>query len=329
MIIVKAPMRVSFLGGGTDYPDFFNVFEGAVLGCSINKFVYVTLSELSHHSDEKYRFTYRITESVTNPNEFQHPVARAVVTEFADWNKVQLNIGTSSDLPGKSGLGSSSSFTVALIKALKHFGTEVSNYELAEEAIRIERKVLKEPGGIQDQYQASFGGFRIYKFGKDGVVVGEKLLNQEQLDELGKHFLLLKVGGSRDSSKPASVTQNFLNSSDHIENTKLQALEAKRIASLIPGKSVEKVAELLFGAINQSQKWKRNIGAEVIPQNISEVGEQLIQLGAQAYKLLGGGGSGFLLVGGSREAIGSIRQKFQYQIQNFSFEDDGVVSQTF
>jgi D-glycero-alpha-D-manno-heptose-7-phosphate kinase len=329
MIIVKAPMRVSFLGGGTDYPDFFNVSEGAVLGCSINKFVYVTLSELSRHSDEKYRFTYRITESVGHPDEFQHPVARAVITEFADGNKVQLNIGTSSDLPGKSGLGSSSSFTVALIKALTHFGTDVSDYELAEEAVRIERDVLKEPGGIQDQYQASFGGFRIYKFRKDGVEVGEKLLNQLQLDELGKYFLLLKVGGSRDSSKPASVTRNFLNSSDHLENTKLQALEAKKIASLIPGESVENMAELLFDGINKSQNWKKSIGIEVIPKEIATLGKSLIDMGAKAYKLLGGGGSGYLLVGGSSEVTNTIRQKFQHEIQDFSFEGDGVVSQKF
>jgi D-glycero-alpha-D-manno-heptose-7-phosphate kinase len=324
MIIVKAPMRVSFLGGGTDYPDFFNVSEGAVLGCSINKFVYVTLSELSRHSDEKYRFTYRITESVGHPDEFQHPVARAVITEFADWNKVQLNIGTSSDLPGKSGLGSSSSFTVALIKALTHFGNDVSDYELAEEAVRIERDVLKEPGGIQDQYQASFGGFRVYKFGKDGVEVGEKLLNQAQLDELGKHFLLLKVGGSRDSSKPASVTRDFLNSSEHLEKTKLQAMEAIKIASLIPGENIEKVAELLFDGINQSHRWKSSIGTEVIPSSTQELGAVLFRMGAKALKLLGGGGSGYLLVGSDPDTLVKIRSDFKTELTDFQFQDSGV-----
>ena len=154
MIITRSPLRISLLGGGTDIPDFYNRETATIFGGAINQHVYVASNNLSKFSTEKFRFTYRITESVLDSNEFQHPVVRSALSKFSDLNSI--NLTTFSDIPGGTGLGSSSAFTVALLGNLHALSNKnLSSKELALEAVNIERIELNEAGGIQDQLHSA------------------------------------------------------------------------------------------------------------------------------------------------------------------------------
>ena len=163
MLVSKTPLRVSLFGGGTDYPSFFESNEGKVIGGSIDKYIYTSGLELFKKSKEKFRINYREVESVNNIDEIRHPIVR----EYLKYNDFKKNYGfsTVSDVPGGTGLGSSSSFSVGFIKLVKSIlGEEIKDFELAREAIHLERDLLKENVGVQDQYHAACGGFCEYTF---------------------------------------------------------------------------------------------------------------------------------------------------------------------
>ena len=163
MIIVRTPLRVSFFGGGTDFPEFFSEHGGAVLGTSIDKYIYHTLSHVpSWLFDHKIRFAYRKVEFANSLEEIEHVPFREILRHCEVLKDIEVNLA--SDLPAFSGLGSSSSFTVGLIKGLNAFtGKHINQHDLANKAIFIEREVLKEAVGIQDQIFASFGGLNIVR----------------------------------------------------------------------------------------------------------------------------------------------------------------------
>jgi D-glycero-alpha-D-manno-heptose-7-phosphate kinase len=191
MIASSAPLRISYLGGGTDYQNYFSQYGGLVLGASINMKVYVFLNELSKVAEENVRFTYRKIESVTSLMEIKHPVVREVLKIYAP--NERLNIATFADLPGKSGLGSSSAFTVALITALQALAGN-QNLEpkfVAENAINIERKILNEVGGIQDHYHATCGNLRSYRFGNFETKISEPYYSDKILQELSQFHQLV------------------------------------------------------------------------------------------------------------------------------------------
>ena len=327
MIVTKTPLRVSLIGGGSDYPAWFNEFGGAVLGGSINKNVFVTLSELSKFSEEKFRFTYRVTESVSGAEEFEHPVVRATLMNyFLNQPHHGLNLGTFADIPGHSGMGSSSSFSVGLLLALEKFKkSDLVNPDfLASAAIRIEREILKEDGGWQDQYHAAFGGLRLYTFDSSGVMVGPTIFSKDQLMELSRYFVLVKVGGTRDSSAHASKTREYFKLPAYQEALKNQVEITKAIANSLPGKTVESAAAALFEAVRYSAEWKQSLGSSLIPEEVLLIGKRGQALGAECYKLLGAGGSGYILFGGDPVAMNAIRSHFPNQFMDFEFTSDGA-----
>ena len=193
MIVSSAPLRVSFAGGGSDYKSYYEKHGGSVFGSAIDKRVYIFINNLSHISDENIRFTYRYTESVQKIQEIKHPVVREALKYFDVSGRI--NIATMADLPGKSGLGSSSAFTVALVGGLSRFiNRDLSQSEIVNISYMIEREVLKEPGGIQDHLHAVYGGMRLYKLSENGVIVSDSFLNPalEKISQL--NFLLKKIG---------------------------------------------------------------------------------------------------------------------------------------
>jgi D-glycero-alpha-D-manno-heptose-7-phosphate kinase len=326
MIVTRAPLRISFIGGGTDYPEHFLQNGGAVLGTSIDKYVYVTLLELSKYAPENLRFTYRETQSVFEFGDIKHPVVREVLREF---KKVpRLNIGTASDLPGNSGLGSSSSFTVAFLLALKIHGGD-SNFDpewLAKEATRIEREVLSEKGGWQDQYHAAFGGFRLYEFSRDGVSVSPRLLNNSDQIELSKYFRLVKCGDSRISSFGAMATSEALSRKGAKSESDDQARLARELYMNLKGKTVLEMSQLLFKAIESSFAYKTNFGETVIPCEVVTLGNRGKDLGATCFKLLGAGGSGFVLFGINPEESLYFDREFEKEIMPFEFSNEQASS---
>jgi D-glycero-alpha-D-manno-heptose-7-phosphate kinase len=295
MIVSRTPLRVSFLGGGTDYPSFFNSSEGYVLGTTINKYVYVNILPLPEFAEERYRFTYRITESVLDFKAFEHPVVREVLKDKG-WTQ-PLNIATMADLPGRSGLGSSSSFTVGLLHALEHFGHhKVNPASLAKESIRVERELLAEPGGWQDQFQAAFGGFKLYKF-HAGLVSSDFIKFESKfVDFISSSLVLVPMKNWRNSGAFAEVTSNKVEAG---AGQKL-ALELARLAletsrQLISDLSLEEKFEILCSAINLAWGIKVNLSENTLdPKVLEKIQEGLVK-GASAGRLCGAGGTGFLL----------------------------------
>src|SRR5512132_2677645 len=190
MIISRTPFRVSFFGGGTDYPAWFKDHGGAVLATTIDTYCYISVRVLPPFFSHRYRLVYSIVENVQEISEIQHPAARAVL----QWNGNHdgLEIHHDGDLPARSGLGSSSAFTVGLINAMKALeGRLVSKEALARDAIYIEQCVLREPVGSQDQISAAFGGFNRIAFRPDGSFDPQPIvLTRERHEEREIHFML-------------------------------------------------------------------------------------------------------------------------------------------
>jgi len=190
MIITRTPFRISFFGGGTDYPAWFREHGGAVLSTTIDKYCYITCRYLPPFFDHRHRIVYSKIENVREIAEIEHPAVKAVLG-WLGWER-GLEIHHDGDLPARSGLGSSSSFTVGLIHALSALqGRHISKEELANQAIHVEQEVIRESVGSQDQISAAFGGFNRVEFRQDGrFEVAPVILPKERQLELHLHLML-------------------------------------------------------------------------------------------------------------------------------------------
>jgi D-glycero-alpha-D-manno-heptose-7-phosphate kinase len=183
MIISKTPVRISFFGGGTDYPEYFNEFGGCVLSTTIDKYVYITLNKIGGLLDDKYRIAYKKIELCNHIDEIEHPSVRETLRYSAILDGLDINIF--SDLPARTGLGSSSSFTVGLLNALYAYNGQIkSKLQLGSEAIHIEKEILQENVGVQDQLAAAFGGLNHMKLSANGYEVNPVVISQQRKQEL-------------------------------------------------------------------------------------------------------------------------------------------------
>jgi len=295
MILTKTPLRVSFLGGGTDFPTFFKSDTGYVLGTAINKYVYVNILALPKFAEERYRFTYRVTESVLEYSDFKHPVVREVLKD-RNWNQ-PLNIATMADLPGRSGLGSSSSFTVGFINALNRFDNLHTNPDdLAKESIRIEREILGEPGGWQDQYQASFGGLSLYKFDSDLVTPNAMVFEKDLINYISESLVLVPMHDWRDSGGFAEVTKEIVSEGvGHQLALELANLTLETSLKLNSNFSLKVKFEYLCSAVNSAWDIKVKLSQGTLNKQVLEKIDEGLTRGARAGRLCGAGGSGFIL----------------------------------
>ncbi len=212
MIISRTPFRISFFGGGTDYPEWYGEHGGAVLATTIDKYCYISVRELPPFFDHRFRVVYSIVENVKEIGEIQHPAVRGVL----EWLKVGkgLEIHHDGDLPARSGLGSSSAFTVGLINAVHALdGRHIAKETLANEAIHVEQRVLRERVGLQDQVSAAFGGFNHITIAQNGTYsVAPIVLPPERLHALQSHLMLVFTGISRTANEVAeTVVTNMKN----------------------------------------------------------------------------------------------------------------------
>jgi D-glycero-alpha-D-manno-heptose-7-phosphate kinase len=295
MIVSRAPLRVSLFGGGSDYKSFFHNKMGSVLGCSISKYVYVSLSSLPSFSSELIRLTYRQTESVNSISEIQHPVVREMLLDSNISDR--LNIATMSDISGGTGLGGSSAFTIALKSSLNKFlGISSDSVSLANYAIEIEREKLRESGGWQDQYHCSVGGFREYKFSSGGVLVSDPLVSDDTLAKLSRNFFLFSIGETRSSSIMATATEEISSTHDGVKNLeKLAELSSLTAEKIKQTKDFDNLMEIISSALNASWSLKRNFGPQVAPSNVDILIAKGLSAGAISAKLCGAGGAGFIL----------------------------------
>jgi D-glycero-alpha-D-manno-heptose-7-phosphate kinase len=291
MIISRTPFRVSFFGGGTDYPTWYREHGGAVLGTAINKYCYITCRHLPPFFDYKYRVRYYQREEANSIEEIRHPSVRACLV-FSELDK-GVDLVHHADLPARSGLGSSSTFTVGLLHALyalkHHMPTK---RELAINAIRIEQDRIRENVGSQDQTIAAFGGLNRIEFGgPNEITVRPMIINPAKLRQLEQHLMLFFTGFARTASEVAEKQIR------QIPNKRANLLEMMRL--------VDEATEILqdkgdglddFGRLLHKQ-WliKRDMSAEVSNQQIDDIYEIGIKEGALGGKLLGAGGGGFML----------------------------------
>ena len=291
MIISRTPFRISFFGGGTDYPAWYRKHGGAALATTISKYCYITCRWLPPFFEHRSRVVWRLVELVKENSEIQHPSVRATLQHLGISRGVELH--HDGDLPARTGLGSSSAFTVGLLNALNGLlGLMTSKMELTRDAIRIEQEILKENVGSQDQTITAHGGFNRMEFGRDGSIqVNPILLAPERLAELQDHMLLIYTGLSRTASEIAGEQiQATAHKETELRSMREMVDEAVRI--LQGGQGIEAFGRLL----HESWLLKRSLTSKVSTPLVDEVYERALRAGAIGGKLLGAGGGGFLLL---------------------------------
>jgi D-glycero-alpha-D-manno-heptose-7-phosphate kinase len=293
MVITRTPFRISFFGGGTDYPSWFNANGGAVLSTTINKYCYITCRYLPPFFEYNYRIRYTEYEYVKAIAEIKHPSVREclVFTKVADGIEMQHN----SDLPANSGIASSSAFTVGFLNALSTLrGSLLSKRQLALDAIHVEQDLIKENVGSQDQVATAFGGFNKIEFGgAEKITISPISLSPEKLKALEDHCMLFFTGFSRNASDIAA---------EQIKNTKANGKEkelramgtmvGEAVAILNGGGTLQDFGKLL----HESWMLKRSLSSRITNPHIDEMYNVAREAGALGGKLLGAGGGGFMLI---------------------------------
>ncbi len=317
MIIVQTPLRVSFFGGGTDFPPYYLKEGGAVLSAAIDKSIFVTIKE---RFDEKIRVGYTSTEMVDNIDEIQHDLIREALRKTGIYRGVEIT--TMGDIPSEgSGLGSSSTVTVGALHAMYAYNGVIVNAEkLASEACEIELEILKSPIGKQDQYIAAYGGLRFIEFQKDGTIFSEKIcLNDETCRSLNGNFLLFFTGISRKAGTILEEQKN--NISAHLEILGTLKKMAYTAREELESSNPDAIGHLL----HQSWMLKKLLAGSISSGVIDEIYSAAQKAGAIGGKITGAGGGGFLLLYCPHEKQDAVRSALSsFQELPFRIEQDGT-----
>jgi D-glycero-alpha-D-manno-heptose-7-phosphate kinase len=320
MILTRTPYRISLFGGGSDYPAWYRKHGGAVLGFAINRYCYISVRHLPPFFDHKHRIVYSFIENVKEICEIKHPAVRGVMSEMGI--SEGLEIHHDGDLPARSGLGSSSSFTVGLLQALHAFaGRHRTQRELADEAIHMEQDVIGENVGSQDQIWAAYGGFNRLRFRCDGSYeVTPVILRPDRREELQSHFMLLYTGVSRYASEiAAEQIANFDRHTRHIH--RMMSLVNEAVAVLGgPNRDLRELGELL----HENWMLKRELADNISTIAVDDIYKTAREAGALGGKLLGAGGGGFVLLFVEPEKRRAVREALSRLIEvDFKMEGSG------
>lgn len=319
MIISRAPLRMSFLGGGTDFPEYFEEHGGEVISTAIDKFSYVSINRLLGFFDHKIRLSYSKTELVNEASEIQHPAVRAALESLGIRSHIEINC--ISDLPARTGLGSSGSFVVALLNALHAMkGEYISPEKLGHEAIHLEQNILKDHVGSQDQFAAAIGGFnRISFHAKNDIRFEPIVMSRARRCDLNCNLLMYYTGLQRSSSEIQSeLVKNSKVNVPYLNDLKGLVKEAQKV--LQSGRPLTEFGVLL----DEGWKLKRSLSKLVSNGMIEEMYEAGKKAGAKGGKLLGAGGGGFLLLYVDKEYHESVRNALSsFREVAFQFEDSG------
>jgi D-glycero-alpha-D-manno-heptose-7-phosphate kinase len=291
VIISRTPFRISFLGGGTDYPGWYRQHGGQVLATTIDKYCYITARHLPPFLEYRYRIAYSRVETCERIDQIAHPAVRAVLSHLGIERGVEIH--HDADLPARSGMGSSSSFTVGLLHALHALeGRIIGKRQLAREGIHIEQDVLKETVGSQDQVNAAYGGLNHIVFHpNDDITVHPITVSQERLRELNAHLMLFYTGIKRTASDVAA---------SYVGNLEEKRRQLRILASFVD----EGIAVLNgkgsiqdFGALlHEGWELKRSLGASVANPDVDGIYARARAAGALGGKVTGAGGGGFFLL---------------------------------
>ena len=319
MIITRTPFRMSFFGGGTDMPEFFNEHGGAVISTTFNKYCYVSVRHLPRFFEYKNKIAYSQLEYVKGVDEIMHPAVRECM-KYLDMH--ELVIQYDADLPARTGLGTSSSFAVGMLNAFYALkGKYAGKKKLADDAIYVERELCHEDGGWQDQIAVAFGGFNRIDFSAEGYRVSPVIISPEKKRTLNRNLLLFFTGFSRMSAEIQTDTKKNIHA-----KTK-QLLEMKQLVD-----EAEKILTSLdipvdeFGRLlDHTWRLKRQTGSRITTNEIDGLYERALKAGALGGKLLGAGGGGFLLFYVPEERQSDFISEFEGLLRvPFEFEDSGA-----
>lgn len=319
MIITKTPFRMSFFGGGTDIPSFFNEHGGSVISTTFDKFCYVNVRHLPPFMPYMSELVHSKIERVNDFEEIEHPLIREAM-RLHDIHEIRLTY--EGDLPARTGLGTSSTFAVGMLNAFCALkGKYMSKEMLAKEAIMLERNILKEKGGWQDQIAAAYGGLNRIDFKEGKFNVRPVIINPERKKKLDENLMLFYTGIQRFSSdiqantfaKPKDKTNELLDMLALVD-------EAEKVL-------VDKNVDLNeFGRLlDLTWKLKRGTGNKVSSSSIDSIYDRAIKAGAIGGKLLGAGGGGFLLFYVEKDKQDAVKRALEeLMVVPFSFEDEGA-----
>lgn len=307
MILTRTPLRISFFGGGTDYPVWFRQHGGAVLATAIDKYSYVSCRRLPPFFEHHTRVSYQRVESVRSNDAIEQPIVRSCLQYLAIDDGLEIHYDT--DLPGRTGLGSSSAFTVGMLQALRAYRNRLqTREELARDAIRVEQEVLGDTVGVQDQITAAYGGFNVIEFFQDGGFrVQPVCAAEERLEALERCLVLCFTGVVRTASEIASH-QVRDTPSRAAELRQMQAMVGEGLSILLdPREPIEQFGRLL----HRAWQLKRTLTDRISTPAVDRIYDAGRDAGALGGKLLGAGGGGFVLFFVTPE----VRARFDEQMR--------------
>jgi len=323
MVITKTPFRISFFGGGSDYPDYYLKYGGKVLGTTIDKYCYLNIRKLPPFFDYKYRLSYSKLEEVKKIEEIIHPSVRHTLKYLNKEYGICLNYD--GDIPARSGMGSSSAFTVGLLQGLYALeGKILSKQELRNEAIHIEQNLIKESVGSQDQTFAAYGGFNKIEFLQNNeIVVTPMIIGPKKLKKIEENLMLFFSGISRNSS---SIAKTQI---DKIEINKEKIDKLKNLVDIgydifMKSKNLDEFGELL----NYGWELKRSLSNNISNDIIETFYQKAKKSGAIGGKLLGAGGGGFFLLyvpKNKQEKVKETLKDFIHVPFKFSYDGSQII----
>lgn len=318
MIISRTPLRISFAGGGTDYPTWYRENRGAVLATTINHYCWLFCRYLPPFFEHRHRIVYRQIELPQTVDEIQHPSVRETLKFMGISEGVEIH--HAGDLPARSGMGTSSSFTVGLLHALYALKEIMpTKIQLAKEAIHIEQNLVKENVGSQDQVSAAVGGLNRIDFGPgDSIEVHPVIIKSERLEELQSHLMLLFTGLSRTASQIAEE-QIRLTPSKKSELEQMYQMIDEGISILNSDRDIADFGRLL----HEGWKLKKSLSSKVAPLYVDLIYEAALKMGAIGGKICGAGGGGFILLFVEPELQDKIREELGLLHVPFRFENEG------
>lgn len=319
MIITKTPFRISFFGGGTDIPQYFENGMGSIISTTFNKYVYTIIRHLPKFFDYSTELIYSKIERINSIDEMQHPMVRNAMKYM---NIKDMHILYDADLPARSGLGTSSSFAVGLLNAFNLIkGVKASKKQLADDAIYLERVLCNESGGWQDQIAASFGGFNRIDFNKEGYHVRKINISKPREEMLDNNLLLFFTGFTRFSSDIQKDTLSTIeDKKKQLDQMLLLVDEAQNILENETN-DLDDFGRLLH------KEWmlKKSTGKAISNEYIDNLYNKALEAGALGGKLLGAGGGGFLLFYVTDENKNRVRKAFSNLMEvQFRFEKEGT-----
>lgn len=322
MIISRTPFRVSFFGGGTDYPSWYLQNGGAVLSTSINRYCYITCRRFPPFFPNSFRIVWSHIEPVSSISEILHPAVREALRKLEFKDSDGLEIHHQGDLPARSGMGSSSAFANGLLYALYALRKqEISKSELYLESIDLERNWIKDHVGSQDQVATAIGGLNVIRFLKSGLIEVERVtMDPFRKSDLAKRLMLFYSGSSRTSSTVANTfVHELAEKSTYLRQMEQLVFEARDL--LLGTGSLDQFGELL----HQTWMMKRKLSHTISNDQIDSIYDAAREAGAIGGKLLGAGGAGFLLFYVRPESHASVKSAMSKLVHvPFGFDDEGV-----